>query len=183
MQIKLIERNLSESRTTFEMHMHRDFPESEIKPWEITKSLYEKGIYEFFDVFSDGKMVGYVWIVSPEGGVALIDYLAVLPQYRGTGVGSKILKELCARYARMGKTLILESEYPDEAPNPQVAERRLGFYARAGFMDSGVQVRLFGVRFCILAHGIRGREKEDLACIYRSMFPCGLYEKAVVFLN
>ncbi len=183
MKIELLEQDLDSSRRTYDVHMCRDFPQDELKPWEITKSLYERGIYDFLEAYSDGKLVGYAWMVTPDGQTALIDYLAVLPQYRGTGIGSEILKCLCERYRRQGKQLILESEHPDGAPDPSLAVRRLGFYARSGFLNTGLQVMLFGVRFCILAHGICANAKQEMEHIYRAMFPDGLYETAVTFLE
>ncbi len=167
---------------TFHTHMQRDFPQSEIKPWEIAMDLYRRGIYEMLEAWEDGKMVGYVWTVCPAGDAVLIDYLAVLPEFRGSGVGSRMLNALRRRYQNGGKILLLESEYPQEAPDLEIARRRLGFYARAGFADTGVQVRLFGVRFCILSpvgEGAKWRMTE----IYRAMFPEELYHQAVEFLE
>lgn len=183
MEIVLKEQTLSQAKALYETHMHRDFPENEIKPWDITVNLYEKGIYEMLEAHADGKMIGYVWMLCPAGDAALIDYLAVLPAYRNAGLGSEILKVLSKRYQSRGKGLILESEYPNEAPNPQIAVRRLEFYAKAGFRDTGTQVRLFGVRFCILANGLNGNGSAYMESIYRAMLPEELYDKAVEFLR
>ncbi len=183
MQIILKEQSLTEAKETFDTHMQRDFPVNEQKPWDVTLGLYSKGIYEMLEIRSGGAMVGYAWMVCPEGNAALIDYLAVLPQYRGTGIGGRILKELSCRYARRGQTLLLESEFPDEAPDPQIARRRLGFYARAGFLDTGVQVRLFDVRFAILSPADPSAARQQMQTIYKAMFPGELLPRAVTFLN
>lgn len=183
MEIILKEQTIQQAKQLYDTHMRRDFPQDEIKPWEVTVKLYEKGIYEMLEAYSGGEMVGYIWMVCSAGDVALIDYLAVLPEYRGGGVGTEILKELVQRYRSRNKDLILESEFPDTAPEPQIAKKRLGFYARAGFRDTGTQVRLFGVHFCILSHGLTGSGRSYMEKIYREMFPEELYRHAVSFLK
>lgn len=182
MRIQLEEQTLEQGKELFQTYMHRDFPENECKPWDLTVDMHSRGIYDMLTAWMDGKMVGYAWMVCPEGDAALIDYLAVLPEYRGTGIGSEILKALALRYQLHGKHLILESEHPEEAPDPQIAQRRLGFYKRAGFVDTGLQVRLFGVRFCILAHGISGSARMCMDIIYHAMFSDSVYHAAVEFL-
>ena len=183
MKIELRQQTLEEGRLTYDREMHRDFPEDELKPWEITVQMYEAGIYEMLEAFVDGTLVGYAWMVFPKGGSALIDYLAVLPQFRCGGYGTAILEALSCRYSLRGMELLLESEFPEEAPDPAMARRRLGFYQRAGFRDSGVQVRLFGVRFCILVHGDAVDAKEQMTHLYRAMFSDPLFREAVQFLN
>lgn len=183
MQIELLEQSLDAAKITYDTHMHRDFPENELKPWDVTVRLYERGIYEMLEARCEGKLVGYAWMVCPKGNSALIDYLAVLPEYRCGGIGGEILMELTRRYRMRGQSLLLESEFPEEAPDPDIAVRRLSFYARSGFLDSGVLVRLFGVKFCILSSGAELDAKEQMYGIYHAMFPGELYLQAVQFLN
>lgn len=183
MQIVLLKQPLDAAKRTYDIHMHRDFPENERKPWDMTLNLYERGVYEMLEARWEGKMVGYAWMVCPEGSSALIDYLAVLPEYRGAGIGSAILHELGQRYRLRGQSLLLESEFPEEAPDPDIAVRRLSFYARSGFLDSGVLVRLFGVKFCILSSNADLDAKEQMRGIYNAMFPGDMCLRAVQFLN
>ena len=183
MQILLIEQSLEAAKRTYDTHMQRDFPESEIKPWDVTIRLRERGIYEMLGAWWEGKLVGYAWMVCPDGDCALIDYLAVLPEFRNSGIGGEILRQLIIRYSARRQNLLLESEFPEEAPDPAMAVRRLGFYKRAGFLNTGVLVRLFGVKFCILSSSGDMDGKEQLRCIYKSMFPEAIYRKAVQYLN
>lgn len=183
MQIILLEQSLDAAKRVYDTHMHRDFPENERKPWDMTQNLYDRGIYEMLEARWEGKLVGYVWMVCPKGSSALIDYLAVLPEFRGNGIGSAILSELTKRYRMRGQSLLLESEFPEEAPDPDIAVRRLSFYAKSGFLDSGVLVRLFGVKFCILSSRTDLDAKEQMHGVYSTMFPGDLYLRAVQFLN
>jgi len=183
MQIILVEQSLDAAKKTYDTHMHRDFPENERKPWDVTVSLYDRGIYEMLEARWEGKFVGYVWMVCPKGSSVLIDYLAVLPEFRNSGIGGAILRELALRYRMRGQSLLLESEFPEEAPDPDIAVRRLSFYARSGFLDSGVLVRVFGVKFCILSSESELDAKEQMHSIYNAMFPGDLYLRAVQFLN
>ena len=183
MHIIWTEQSLDVAKKTYDTHMHRDFPESELKPWDITVGLRDRGIYEMLEARLDGKMVGYAWILCPDGSSALIDYLAVLPEFRNSGIGGTILRELSIRYNSRGQSLLLESEFPEEAPDPAMAVRRLGFYKRSGFMDTGVLVRLFGVKFCILSSVTGLDTKEQMSSIYKAMLPKNLFLQAVEFLN
>ena len=172
--------SLEEGRELFYRDMQRDFPENEIKPWDVIENMVLAGEYDLLSAWEEDKMVGYAWMFVPEGESILLDYLAVLPEYRGTGVGTAILQLLATRYP--DKTLILESEYPEDAPEPDVARRRLRFYDHAGFVNSGVEVVLFGVHFCILTHGQDPDARIHMESLYRSMFPGERYDFAVKFL-
>lgn len=172
--------SLEEGRELFHRDMQRDFPENEIKPWGIIEKMVRAGEYDLLGAWEGDKMVGYAWMFAPDGEAILLDYLAVMPECRGNSVGSAILKALAERYP--DKILILESEYPEDAPEPDVARRRLRFYDHAGFVNSGVEVVLFGVHFCILTHGQDPDARIHMESLYRSMFPGERYDFAVKFL-
>ncbi len=180
--MELREQSLEQARKLFQTHMQRDFPQSELKAWPVTEDMYRRGIYDMLEAWDKDAFVGYVWVVKTGLHAALIDYLAVLPQYRGAGVGGEILKALRLRYGVQGKTLLLESEYPEEAPEPETARRRLGFYARAGFQNTGVQVRLFGVRFYILSGDFCEDVRKAMEGLYHIMFSDATYNNAVKFI-
>jgi len=125
--------------------------------------------------------------VSKAGNV-LLDYFAVLPQYRGSGVGTAVLKELAAYYAPRKQSLIIECEHPAEAPEPAVARRRIGFYLRAGAHAAAMESRLFGVRYQIYSLPAGGLAKDeeihrDLQELYRTMVPEPYYRGNVNFFG
>ena len=76
---------------------------------------------------------------------ALLDYLCVAADRRNGGLGSVILEKL--REAERGNVIFGESEIPCYAPDPAMAERRLGFYARNGARTAGYDTEMFGVPY------------------------------------
>ena len=136
-----------------------------------------------------GVLMAYAWqAVLPQCRNVLLDYFAVLPQYRGSGVGTAVLKELAAYYAPRKQSLIIECEHPAEAPEPAVARRRIGFYLRAGAHAAAMESRLFGVRYQIYSLPAGGLAKDeeihrDLQELYRTMVPELYYRGNVNFFG
>lgn len=167
----------------YENYMREAFPESELKPWAMMKELYERGEYDFVAAFEGDQLCGYAWQYAPCGGDAiLIDYFSVLPELRCRGIGGQFLRALREFYAPSDKLLLLESEYPGEATDPDMAMRRLGFYKRCGMVDTGVQVRLFDVRFCIFASHETHLAGQMMDALYRGMLPPQFYPSRIQFL-
>ena len=84
-----------------------------------------------------------MWLGHP--GWALLDYLCVSPARRNGGLGAAILEKL--REAEADTVIFGESEIPCYAPDPAMAERRLGFYARSGARTAGYDTAMFGVPY------------------------------------
>ena len=172
--MKIVLLNVEQAQSIYRSQMVRDFPESELKPFASVQGMMTRGLYEplaFYD----------------EAG-ALMDYFAVLPQYRGSGVGTAVLKELAAYYAPRKQSLIIECEHPAEAPEPAVARRRIGFYLRAGAHAAAMESRLFGVRYQIYSLPAGGLAKDeeihrDLQELYRTMVPEPYYRGNVNFFG
>ena len=84
-----------------------------------------------------------MWLGHP--GWALLDYLCVSPRRRNSGTGALLLAKMLEKEP---ETVILaESEAPVHAPDPALAERRLGFYARNGLRMAGYDTEMFGVHY------------------------------------
>lgn len=162
--------------------VYRDFPESEIKPWEVVSDLYTRGLYEPLGYFDGDRLMAYSLQIVPKAGAPLLDYLAVIPEYRGTGIGSVVLKQLQIRY-RNRSGIMIECEHPDEAPDIDAALRRLAFYDRAGAVLTDTQVRLFGVLFLIYqlpCSDISFAAPADaMESLYRLSVPAHQYDDAV----
>ena len=171
-----------ELRKLYHEDVYRDFPESEIKPWSVVADLYSHGLYEPLGFFEGEEMAAYALMLVPEVGVPLLDYLAVIPERRGTGVGSSVLRALQNHYAERGGIMI-ECEHPDEAPDVGAALRRLSFYEKAGAVLTDTQVRLFGVLFLIYRLPCSDMPSDSpsdaMENLYRISVPVQQYDDAV----
>ncbi len=141
------------------------FPRAERLPWWVLCLVARRRRVELC-AYTDGeKFCGLTYHVLTDHGVMIL-YFAIEGQTRGKGYGSAILSYLKALYA--DKTLLLHIEPTDEVDAPNYAERcrRLAFYRRNGFVETGVDVTEVGGRFCILANGA----EVDLVREYRQAF-------------
>lgn len=134
----------------YRREMVRDFPPPELKPLESILRMTREGIYRSLLVTQDGTPAGYALLVLPkESDAALLDYLAVFPAFRGTGVGGQLLPALARAFPQ--RLITLESEWPQDAPDPALAARRLAFYKRSGCLQAASHSYIFGVHYALLA--------------------------------
>lgn len=99
--MKIVLLNVEQAQSIYRSQMVRDFPESELKPFASVQGMMTRGLYEPLAFYDEaGALMAYAWqAVLPQCRNVLLDYFAVLPQYRGSGVGTAVLKELAAYYA------------------------------------------------------------------------------------
>ena len=117
--------------------MRRDFPPSELKPLSMILNSEAAGMAHTWGVFEGETLVSYLLMVQPMGcEVSQLDYFSVLPAYRSTGIGAKLLAALPA-HEEGAKAILIEAECPEKADDEAMAVRRLGFYARCGAVDTG----------------------------------------------
>ena len=92
---------LPELRNLYDTALVRDFPPAERKPFSAMEALLRRGLYEPL-VFTDpaGERVAYaLQVAAPDVPCGLIDYFAVRPDLRGSGVGTGALHALRRHYA------------------------------------------------------------------------------------
>ena len=112
--------------------IERDFARNERRPLFLIHRLHGRGLYDFLALRDDatGRLLAYAGLLhAPNVDSMLLDYLAVEPEYRDKGVGSRFMREL-ATYCTAGGILI-ECETPAMARGTAeraVRERRVGFY-------------------------------------------------------
>lgn len=94
--MKIVLLNVEQAQSIYRSQMVRDFPESELKPFASVQGMMTRGLYEPLAFYDEaGALMAYAWqAVLPQCRNVLLDYFAVLPQYRGSGVGTAVLKEL-----------------------------------------------------------------------------------------
>jgi GNAT superfamily N-acetyltransferase len=89
----------------------------------------ETGVRLLAALEAGGELVGMaMYSIAVGKALAWLWYIAVVPQARGKGIGSRIYREVWQRVERLGvKALILEVEIPEE-DNEREAVRRIQFY-------------------------------------------------------
>ena len=164
---------------------HRDllsaFPDAELKPLEAMEKLWAEGWYKPYCLFDGDEIVGeaFLWLGHP--GWSILDYLCISEHRRNDGLGARIIQML--QELEPETVFFGEVEAPEHAPDPEMAERRLGFYARCGLRRAGYDTAMFGVHYKTL-YFFRGEvdEKRMMAehdFIYRNTFEPAKFEKYV----
>ena len=93
--------------------MRRDFPPSELKPLSMILNSEAVGMAHTWGVFEGETLVSYLLMVRPMGcEVSQLDYFSVLPAYRSTGIGAKLLAALPA-HEEGAKAILIEAECPE----------------------------------------------------------------------
>lgn len=100
---------------------------------------------------NDGEFAGFA-LVFPFESIALTAFLAVPSTIRNGGTGTKMLDFLKKEYA--DKTLTIEIEdITQPSQNPEIRQRRRGFYLRNGFIPAGFASMLYGTQLEVLCIG------------------------------
>ena len=151
--------------------MRRDFPPSELKPLSMILNSEAAGMAHTWGVFEGETLVSYLLMVQPMGcEVSQLDYFSVLPAYRSTGIGARLLAALPA-HEEGAKAILIEAECPEKADDEAMAVRRLGFYARCGAVDTGWTEHLFDAWFRVLVLPAEG-ETLDAETANKELADC-----------
>lgn len=165
----------------YERDLRPAFPPAELKPLANIRAMCREGCYRPWCLFDGEEIAGecFLWLGRP--GWALLDYLCVSESRRNGGAGAWMLAAL--RRAEPDTVILVESEAPVHAPDPALAERRLGFYARCGLRTAGYDTDIFGVHYKTLylwRSALPDRRlMEENRFIYQSRFPREKYERYV----
>lgn len=168
-------------RTVYGAHLREAFPAAELKPLANMEQMWREGGYRPWCLFDGDGIVGegFLWLGHP--GWALLDYLCVSSRRRNAGLGAVILQKL--REMEPGTVIFAESEAPEDAPDPAMAERRLGFYARNGARTAGYDTEMFGVHYKTLYWAESavddGTLMREHRFVYQNTFAPGKYAKYV----
>lgn len=121
------------------------FPPAELKPLKNIQAMARAGRYRTWCLFDGEEIVGecFLWLGHP--GWALLDYLCVSEDRRNSGAGTEMLLRLPE--VEPDTVILVESEAVSHAPDPGLAERRLGFYARNRCRTAGYDTDIFGVHY------------------------------------
>lgn len=168
-------------RTVYGADLKESFPPAELKPLRAIEEMWEEGWYRPWCLFDGDDIAGecFLWLGNP--GWALLDYLCVSPRRRNGGIGAVLLEKLLER--ERGTVIFGESELPAYAPDPAMAERRLGFYARNSARTAGYDTAMFGVPYKTLYWAEGPIPDEELMAqhrfIYQNRFSPEKYAKYI----
>lgn len=170
--------SLEEMKEIYEDSSVRHFPANERKPFKAIVRMHEAGCYEGLGLFDEKTLIAYAFYVqTPDKEISLLDYYAVMEEYRGIGVGSAFLGMMKEWY-KSSRCIILETEDLSMAADEEELEirrRRNSFYLRNGVVETDIHVSYFDADYQIFYLPVSGkmtREQvlEDLKKIYRVMF-------------
>lgn len=147
-----------ELRSLHKECIKRDFPKNEVRPYNMVKRLVKDKLYVAYGAYKDNKLIAYATFFNiPQDTVVLLDYLAVQPQYRGTGIGSNFFvkfKDIVKSEFPSAKVIAIECENPQYASSTQdkkAREKRINFYKQNGAIITESNLFAFGVNYKLLA--------------------------------
>lgn len=159
---------LEQLRTVYDAHLKKSFPPEELRPLRSIEVQWEAGEYRPWCLFDDDDIVGecFLWLGEPRW--AILDYLCVSPRFRNAGLGALMLEMLREREPEL--QIMGESEAPEHAPDPQLAQRRLDFYVRNGVKIAGYDTDIFGAHYKTLYWSNREISDEELIRQHRLIY-------------
>ncbi len=144
--------DFQEFKKIYKQHLIDDFPRMERRPLFSIRNLYKKELYAAYTYEENGQLLAYAGLIYTAGRrCALLDYFAVVKEWRSTGLGSEFITLLRSSIDVDG--MIIESENPelaDTAKEQEIRKRRIDFYRRNGALDSETNWYAFGVHYCLL---------------------------------
>ena len=97
-----------------------------------------------------------------------LDYLAVSPKERNSGLGAAALRLL--REKLNGRPMFAEIEDADQpGPDQQLRQRRRGFYLRCGLEPLGIRAEVYDVRMELLGWDCE-MTFDDYIAFYRDYY-------------
>lgn len=138
--------------TLYEHEMTHTFPRAELKPLKSMLRMHDEGNYDILGYFDDDdNLLAYACACTATTPV-LLDYLAVVSEHRGKGIGSRFLSAI-QDDDDLYPSIMLEIEAVDAAENDadrQARHRRQRFYERLGFTRTPIQAHVFGEHYWVL---------------------------------
>lgn len=180
------ELTLPEVRDVYRHQLKYDFPDNERKPLSRIEKSMKNGQYLCYGIRNGTDILAYAFLVVINDEY-LVDYFAVREEARGTGIGSSFLKELVSSHLQKASCVLLEVDDPDSAKDAEerkTHERRLSFYLKNGWHDTGARAQTFDVNFMILEFPTGDPHTREIseavyARIYSAILPKTIYKHMV----
>lgn len=146
--IKLKNIDINEFKNEIYRYYLEIFPKEERKPLELIQSSYEKGYTKIIEILYENKITGFMLLNSLKNkGYAILDYLAILPQYRNNKIGTRALKIL-QEQEKENSGIFVEIEKVGlgrDIGENLLREKRKNFYEKLGFKKLNFDLLLFDV--------------------------------------
>jgi len=162
MKLENFKNYLTEIKTLFE----QAFPENERCDFEfLLNDRYPN--YEMFAITKNNQFLGFIFVAIHKK-LAYINYFAIKENVRCCGFGSEALKLLKQKFSGFEIMLSIEK------PVSEIQKRRLSFYQRNDFFETGFELTSNCVDFCVLCYG--KFDLELLAEFFKLYFPNAQYK-------
>lgn len=146
--IKLKNIDIDEFKKELYSYYLDTFPESERKPIELIYSSYEKNYTRIIEILCKNEIVGFMILNRvKDKGYTVLDYFAILPQYRNNKLGTKALQILLEE-EKENSGIFIEIEKVELAKDKEeklLREKRKNFYENLGFEKLNFDLSLFNV--------------------------------------
>ncbi|NLL76967.1 MAG: N-acetyltransferase [Clostridiales bacterium] len=171
-------------------HSIRHFPANERKPVSAIRRMVQEGIYIGYGLYekkeAESLLCYAFFTMLPNCGNILLDYYAVMEQYRSRGIGSYFLQQL-KKEIKDYEGILIETENPDYSKDDNeklVRSKRITFYEGNGAFFTGILAEVFGVHYKVfflpvLKTPTQKKLLADFDAIYRHMLSQENYETHV----
>ena len=150
--------------------LETDFDSEELLPRLAVHRGMLNGSLEFLTLRDDqsGFDAGYALVLTKNlYGYVDLKYMAVMPWFRGRGLGIQLMRELNGRYRDSQGVIAELTEFDD--PDPDRLRKLRKFFNRFGYEEIASDCAIRGVRDNILVKPIRGG--ADLSGIIHRVLP------------
>lgn len=147
-ELKLKDINIDEFKKEIYSYYLDIFPEEERKPLKLLNSSYKKNYTKIIEILYKNEIVGFMILNKvKDKGYELLDYFAILPQYRNLKIGTKALQKLLEQEEN-NKGIFIEIEKVGLGKDKEenlIRERRRNFYEKVGFRKLNFDIFLYDV--------------------------------------
>lgn len=175
--------NLEQVTDIYNKYISLHFPQEEIKPLKSIQKMWSMGVYQALGMYEQKEdateFIGYAFLtLASDRNMLLLDYFAIVEDYRGMGMGSIFLSEMRERLTQYDGILIETEDiaFASDEEERLTRQKRDAFYERNGVLRTGIRSRIFGVRYAIwqlpVSKTVIDAEcKQSLEDIYKIMIP------------
>ena len=148
--IKLKNININKFKKEVYSYYLEIFPEDERKSLELLCLAYERHYTKIIEILYKDEIIGFMLLNKiRDKGYAILDYFAILPQYRNNKFGTKAL-QILLKQEKENKGVFIEIEkvgFGKDKEDNLLRENRKKFYENVGFKKLNFDLFLFDVLY------------------------------------